>query len=213
MKNQLNSFIGELSAVKLSSHAFNQYSHGNEENSVRRANLLLYFQQMAEFHPQILLVGEAVGYRGSRLTGVPFTSESILLNGIEELGLFGRSRGYQKTGEFKKVWKEPTATMVWETFVNLNIVPLSWNAFPFHPFKNHNGQSNRTPTHNELKTGEKFLGALIELFEVETIIAVGEKAETALKNIGRVCKKVRHPSHGGKHQFAHGMREMFNASQ
>jgi len=205
---QLTSFIDELSKVELSDQAFNQYSYDHNENAIRRANLLLYFQQMANIHPRILLVGEAVGYRGGRLTGVPFTSEFLLLNGIERFGLFGKSRGYRKTKEFEKIWKEPTATIIWETFTNLNIVPLSWNAFPFHPFHPHDAQSNRTPTGCELKIGEPFLRALIDLFNIETVVAVGEKAEATLKNIGKVYKKVRHPAQGGKHQFVQGIHEI-----
>ena len=106
MKNQFIRFIEDLSKVKLPINVFNPYSYDYDENLLKRKNLFLYLQQMAKLNPHVLLVGEAPGYRGCRLTGVPFTSEFILLNGIDEIGLFGKLRDYQKTNEFEKVWKE-----------------------------------------------------------------------------------------------------------
>ena len=91
--SDLNQFVENLARAKLSSNACNQYSYEVSTNSIRRHNLLLYLQQMLIFNPQILLVGEAPGYRGCRLTGVPFTSELILVNGLETLGLCGQLRG------------------------------------------------------------------------------------------------------------------------
>jgi uracil-DNA glycosylase len=210
MKNQFNSFIEYLSKVQLPLNVFNQYSHDNHENLLRRKNLFLYLQQMAKLNPHILLVGEAPGYRGCRLTGVPFTSEFILLTGIDEIGLFGKLRGYQKTNEFEKVWKESSATVVWEALAKARPIPLLWNAFPFHPFKEGNELSNRTPIDSELKIGEGFLKELIKLFKIEKFVALGDKSETTLRNMGVICEKVRHPAKGGKNEFVGGINKVIN---
>ena len=205
MKNQFESFIKELSRVELPENVFNQYSNISHANSIRRKNLFLYLGQMAAFNSKIMLVGEAPSHRGCRLTGIPFTSEFILLNGIEEIGLFGASRGYEKTSELEKISKEQSATIVWNTLAKFNSIPLLWNALPFHPFKYGNIFSNRTPTNNELKIGGAFLKPLIQLFNIQTIVAVGNKAEMTLKSIEVNCQKIRHPAQGGKADFVKGI--------
>ena len=45
-------------------------------------------------------------------------------------------------------WSEPSATTVWGTLRELGVaeVTLLWNAFPWHPHKPGNLQSNRTPS-------------------------------------------------------------------
>lgn len=212
-RDHLKAFIEGLAERKPGRRVFNQYSYENVANAVRRENLLLYLRQMTESNPEMLLVGEAPGYRGCRLTGVPFTSEYILLNGVDRLGLFGESRGYRKSGEFacparERVWKEPTATIVWEALTETRAAPLLWNAFPFHPFRDGNKQSNRSPNRSELELGKLFLKELVEMFDIETVIALGNKAEVAVRHIGMASWKVRHPAHGGKKAFCEGLREV-----
>jgi uracil-DNA glycosylase len=206
MNQKINKFIEALASIPSSSVFCNQYSDELEVNFIRRNNLTLYFQQMVKFNPQFLLVGEAPGYRGCRLTGVPFTSEFILLKGLEPTGLFGKLRGYQKTDEFETIFKENTARMVWEILLTAPTIPLMWNAFCFHPFQATNQQSNRKPTRQELLIGREFLQQLIQMFEIKTVVAVGNTAQEALNNMQVVCEKVRHPSYGGKTHFSKGIK-------
>lgn len=205
MVNGINNFVEGLARTQLSVNGFNQYSYDSRFNSIRRKNLVLYFKQMAGLKPRMLLVGEAPGYRGCRLTGVPFTSEFILLNGLEELGLFGHNRGYRKTGEVERLLKEASASMVWESLLKAGHIPLIWNAFPFHPFQNENEQSNRKPTKDEIIVGQEFLQELIQLFDIQVVVAVGNTAKSSLARMGIACEKVRHPSHGGKTDFIKGI--------
>jgi uracil-DNA glycosylase len=162
---------------------------------------------------KIMLVGEAPGYRGSRLTGVPFTSEHLLINNMEGLDLFGMDKGYRLPYPKEKLFKEATATIIWNTLLKYDIKALSWNAFPFHPHKKDDEESNRTPLKKELLIGEKPLLQLIEIFEIEKVIAMGNKAEESLNKIGIDCYKVRHPAQGGKNEFVEGIKkfgEMFD---
>jgi hypothetical protein len=71
MNQQIKKFVAALASVQSSGNFCNQYSEQVNVSSIRRDNLYLYFQQMVKRHPQLLLVGEAPGYRGCRLTGVP----------------------------------------------------------------------------------------------------------------------------------------------
>ncbi|PJF41350.1 MAG: uracil-DNA glycosylase [Chloroflexi bacterium] len=198
-------YIDKLARTEVADDAFNQYAYGNDANTIRRENLRLYLHQMTEIAPRILMVGEAPGYKGCRLTGVPFSNEYLLVNGIDSVGLFGQERGYRKTDETAKAGREQTATIIWETALKLNIVPLAWNAFPFHPHKAGNTWSNRTPRASELRLGGELLSEFVSLFEIETIIAVGNKAEATLQKLNVPCAKVRHPAQGGKRDFVAGM--------
>ncbi len=207
IKNLIN-FVEELANTKVTPNVYNQYSYEYHENSIRRDNLLIYLKQMYKLKPKILLVGEAPGYRGCRLTGVPFTSEHLLMNNIEGLELFGEINGYRLAMEKNKLLKEATATMIWSTLIRYNIMALSWNAFPFHPHKEGNGKSNRTPLIKELLIGQKPLLQMIEMFDINMVVAVGNKAEENLTKLGISCQKVRHPAQGGKNEFVEGIKSL-----
>ncbi len=221
MTDTVDAFIEALAGTNLAGHAFNQYQYAKEPviaqaNDVRRQNLRLYFCQMAELKPKILFVGEAAGYRGCRRTGVPFTSEKLLLNGINFLseqitattGLFGRHAGYRQPTDSIVALGEATATMVWDELSRQWPPPLLWNAFPFHPHKPENPSSNRAPNENELKIGLPLLLNLAELFGITRYIAVGKSAEKSLESAGIDCYYLRHPSHGGKQGFATGFASL-----
>lgn len=207
-RTRVNSFINHLASTPLQSNATNMYSFVKEKNAIRRENLKLYLLQMLTRSPEILLVGEAPGYQGARHTGVSFCSEYILLNGVSELGMFGKERGYEKTDEYEKVWKEPSATIVWGTLAKCKTIPLIWASFPFHPHKSDNPLSNRAPTREEVYLGQPLLQELIGIFGIKTVVAVGNVAYGTLTQLGYAPQKIRHPSHGGKEAFAKGVMEL-----
>jgi uracil-DNA glycosylase len=162
---------------------------------------------MQQQQPAILLVAEAPGYRGCRLSGIPFVSPAILQSGAAS-GWFGLGNGWQPNSEWPEIQGEASATIVWETLEEVRPLPLLWNAFPFHPHQPGQPRSNRPPKRSELEWGRPFLHHLLQLFPIQTIIAVGNKAEQALTAWGISHSKVRHPSHGGKQAFMYGVRQM-----
>jgi hypothetical protein len=205
MENAIGRFITELATTPVPADIYNQYAAGAPGSEVRRANLRLYLVQMARRRPQKLLVGEAAGHRGCRLTGIPFTSEHILLSGSSGHRLFGAERGYSCSDERQRPSKEQSATIVWDVLSQLSHPPLLWNALPFHPHRPGQPWSNRTPRTSELALGETFLKALLNLYPCQEIIAVGNKAAGCLERWGIAARKVRHPSHGGKAKFSEGI--------
>lgn len=199
--------VERLAAAPVDSDAYNEYAGPDAHNAVRRANLLCYLQQMAARRPQTLLVMEAPGYRGCRLTGVPVTSRKILLEGLPGLGLFGRAQGYQDPADpgFERIQGEQSATIVWGTLAELGQVPLIWNAFPFHPHRMGQPLSNRRPRRSELAQGALFLQELLALFRPRQVIAVGGVAEEVLAGLGHAVPRVRHPAQGGRNAFVAGI--------
>jgi len=206
MARRFDRFIGDLARVELSDRAANQY----RESAVRRRNLRLYLEEMEAIAPRLLLVGEAVSYRGGRLTGIAFVSESVMLGGVDLAGggrILGAGRGYVKADPSTRVSTEASATMVWATIRTLEPLPLLWNAFPFHPFMAGNPHSNRMPTAGELAIGERFVSRLMRLFPIERVVAIGNQASRTLGSLGVEHTKVRHPSQGGKRLFVDGMAQ------
>jgi uracil-DNA glycosylase len=205
-------FIRQLAAAPTASDAYNEYAEGPPMNAIRRANLRRYLETMQARQPESLLVMEAPGYRGCRLTGVPVTSRKLLLGGVPELGLFGTEQGFADVPEpgFAHIQGEQSATIVWGTLAELQVVPLIWNTFPFHPHQPGQPLTNRRPRKPETALGTTFLCALIEAFQPQKIIAVGNVAHDTLQALDIPCVRVRHPAQGGKNDFVAGLRAQFN---
>ena len=152
---------------------FNQYADG------ARAPLLCerlerYLDERTD--APILVVGEAPGYRGARVSGIPFTSERQLTG----------------TGP-----AEATASIVQRVLVELGLAHdvLLWNVVPTHPGTD---SSNRRPTRAEVEVGAVFLR---ELARGRYVIPVGRIAHSVVGG-----EYVRHPSHGGAKAFGRGLR-------
>ena len=141
--------------------------------AVRRARLEEYLD--ARQDAPLLLVGEAPGYRGARISGLPFTSER------------------QLTGSGPA---EATATTVQRVLAELGLAErvLLWNVVPTHPGTE---TSNRAPTRGEIAAGLPFA---LELAAGRRVICVGRVAHRALGG-----EMVRHPSYGGVSAFASGL--------
>jgi uracil-DNA glycosylase family 4 len=150
----------------------NQYAR----SPLRRDRLRAYLEAHAS--AEIVLVGEAAGYRGARISGIPFTSER------------------QLTGAGPA---EATATIMHRVLDKLCIENevLLWNVVPTHPGTR---ASNRRPTSAEVRASRPFLD---ELTCGRQVVAVGRLAAAVLD-----APYVRHPSHGGARPFAEGLRRM-----
>jgi uracil-DNA glycosylase len=151
---------------------FNFYRHGRGA-AKRRDRLAAYLESRRE--ATLLLVGEAAGYRGARVSGVPFTSERQLT---------GVGPG------------EATATIVHRVLAELGLEEsvLLWNVVPTHPGT---ATSNRRPSAAEIAAGVPFAR---ELARGRRVLAVGRCAEAVL-----AAPYVRHPSHGGSAEFRAGL--------
>ena len=165
----MESFVDRLANTSIGA-THNQYAR----SELRRLRLREYLVSRA--HADIVLVGEAAGYRGARISGIPFTSERQLTgSGVAEA----------------------SATIVQRVLRELGVVDdvLLWNVVPTHPGT---ATSNRRPTRGEVRDARPFLD---ELTRGRRVVAVGRLAADVL-----AAPYVRHPSHGGAAMFADGLR-------
>ncbi|NKX56603.1 uracil-DNA glycosylase family protein [Arthrobacter mobilis] len=205
----VRAFVEQLAATGTGPDSTNFFA--GPDNAVRRRNLELYLRQMLERAPRVLLLGEAPGFRGMRITGVPFTNTAILQGRGNHFGLFGPGQGYALPADAPPVAPEPTATVMWEVLAELDFLPLLWSAYPLHPHRPDRPLSNRTPSAAEVLAGQPLWLALARLFAVQVVVAVGNVAGRSVRAAGLEAPKVRHPAHGGKARFRQGLQELLAA--
>ena len=218
----IDSFIRALKKSPGSNGVFNPWWEMDPENDfnksapvIRRNQLKQYFLERIGT-AKFLLIGEAIGYQGGHFTGIPMTSEQILLGHKKDKGILPEFifSGIEPKRTSKPAIKpngfsEPTGTIVWGSVADFNIDPKSvliWNAFPWHTYTPEKGfLSNRTPTGNELNDGIHVLIKLKEIFKGINIISVGNNAKKMLQKMDTDALPVRHPAYGGASKF----REQF----
>jgi hypothetical protein len=166
-----HAFVTRLAAASIG-RTFNQYA----ASELRRRRLVAYHESRAG--ASTLLVGEAAGHRGARVSGVPFTSE----------------RQLSATGP-----AEATETIVHRVLAELGIEQdvLLWNVVPTHPHRAGNARTNRPPTRAEIDASRSFLTTVAR---GRRVVAVGRVAERVLG-----APYVRHPAHGGAADFRAGL--------
>ena len=163
--------VERLAAARIGA-TFNQY----RDSPLRRRRLAAYLQTRRD--AAVVLVGEAAGYRGARISGIPFTSE----------------RQISGTGP-----AEATATIVHRVLAELGLEDhvVLWNVVPTHPHRVGDPRTNRPPTREEIEAAMPFLETVAAR---RRVIAVGRVAQRAID-----ARYVRHPSHGGLAEFRSGL--------
>ena len=186
---------------------FNPWTQRDELNdaalngpAARRQRLRAHLR----LQPSRILLGEAAGYQGCHVSGIPFTSERLIMSG----GVPRVSSKGQRLSTRKRPWSEPSATTVWRTLHALEIADdtILWNAYPWHPHLPGKPHSNRTPNRTERALGMPVLDALLRAFPRAALFAVGRHAQQALREFGRDAIALRHPSMGGATLFHHALR-------
>jgi uracil-DNA glycosylase len=161
-------YVARLAAAEIG-RTFNQY----RASRMLRERLEGYLEDRRD--APLVLVGEAAGYRGARISGIAFTSER------------------QLTGRGPT---EATATIVHRVLVELGLEDsvLLWNVVPTHPGT---ASTNRRPTRAEIDAALPFLR---QLMRGRRAVAVGRIAHAVLGG-----QYIRHPSHGGAQAFRAGV--------
>ena len=215
--NSIDEFL-RLLKKSPSGAVFNPWWEVDKENDVgrnaaaiRRNQLRAYLQKRLRT-AQLAVIGEAVGYRGGHFSGIPMTSERLLLGRSKTVRLksndFFSDMNPRRTSKPEKCpdgFSEPTATIVWGTLLQHGLKPdqfVLWNAFPWHSFDPRRGMlSNRMPNKSEQAAVLLVLKAFLELFQCEQVVALGKIAAAQLEQLGLNVHCIRHPASGGARLF------------
>jgi Uracil DNA glycosylase superfamily len=181
-----------------------EHDIGPQGAAIRRKHLAFYFRERLG-KVRLAIIGEAIGYCGGHFSGIPMTSERMLLLGQQQILAGIKPRRTSKPSVCPNGFSEPTATIVWGALLKTGLLPnafVLWNAFPWHSFDPHRGLlSNRTPNKSEQTAGLQVLKAFLELFPCDQVVALGKIAASQLEQLGVNAQCVRHPASGGAKLF------------
>jgi len=209
-RKQVDRFMQRLKASP-SGAVFNPWWQIDEENdialhspAIRRKHLAMYFRERLD-KARLAIVGEALGYRGGHFSGIPMTSERMLLREQQHIVAGIKPRRTSKPSVCPNGFSEPTATIVWDALLKIGMLPdefVLWNAFPWHSFDPRRGLlSNRMPNKSEQLSGRAVLKVFLQLFSCDQVVALGKIAAAQLEQLGFNAHCVRHPASGGAKLF------------
>src|SRR3954470_10501720 len=106
---------------------FNPWWQIDEENDIdvrspgiRRKHLVGYLRQRLG-NARLAIIGEALGYRGGHFSGIPMTSERMLLSKEQQIVVGIKPRRTSKPSVCLNGFSEPTATIVWGALLGLGV--------------------------------------------------------------------------------------------
>lgn len=206
-QNHIESFVNDLGNYH-ADMTFNPWSETNDlfadyQGPQGRRNRLIAHMSCEPF---LILLGDGAGFQGCATSGIPFTSERLIMEGaIPRVKPTGRLSGRPRP------WSEPSASIMWRTLYEIGIAEtkILWNAFPWHPHGPGNPASNRTPLAHETQIGGEWLDRLMSIYKDVPLVAVGKTSERLVKRLGiNLTAAVRHPAWGGAPHFKNGIAEL-----
>lgn len=203
-------FVEAMSALRFE-NVFNPYAdqcpvHDRADAvASRRKNLLQYLKAAVDIEIDTIWMGRDLGYRGGRRTGLALTDEYHL----PEMNLRYPGTSFTQA-TVGPALAERTATEIWAVLRALQLPPLLWNVFPFHPHEPGNPFTNRKFTNSELKQVYELNSMLIKGLNVRRVVAIGQDAFTYAGKFGVEVIAIRHPSYGGIKDFRNGMSALYN---
>lgn len=204
----LDRFFALLDEVAAPPDAEFLYDEGTPDGALRRRNLRRYLETLRAAGSRLLLVGEAPGWRGATITGVPFVSVRELTARPGVLTGAPDGDGFEVPADPAAPW-EASSRVVWKTLAGwTGPLPVSWPVYPHHPFVAGDRHTNRTPRPQEVRDGTPLVLELLEVFPEARVVAVGRKAQGALAASGIEAVAVRHPAQGGATLFERQVREL-----
>jgi hypothetical protein len=175
------------------------------DGRLRERNLRRYHDLVSDSmtggEPRTMMVGEAPGYRGHTISGVPFTSMRQLTARPGLITGAAQGDGFELPDHPAAGWEQSSA-IVWRALAAWDgPLPLMWAVYPHHPHEPGRPATNRSPRAGEVAAGAPIALTLAEAFGITDFLAVGRKAQGALARAGIEATAVRHPAQGGARAF------------
>lgn len=202
-------FLAEIASISLP-NVFNPYRDTCSEHDLpgasklRRNNLKSVLESLLNVGTDTVWMGRDLGYRGGRRTGLALTDEAHL-PWVPRV-YRGASAVRATKGEGVA---ERTAAEIWGALPLLDVPPLLWNVFPFHPHEKGDPMSNRKFTASELAHAEDVNEQLFRGLGIRRAISIGQDAAQYAERFGLKVSTVRHPSYGGTVDFRQGIAAVY----
>src|SRR5437764_5083968 len=139
-RKQLDRFVQRLKASP-SGAVFNPWWEVDRKNDIGRIAPIIRRQQLRAYvqerlgRAKLVVIGEALGYRGGHFSGIPMTSERMLLRKQRYIVAGIKPRCTSKASVCPEGFSEPTATLDWGALLEIGVLPdefVWWNALPCH---------------------------------------------------------------------------------
>lgn len=202
-------FVRALASIRLD-NVFNPYADTcpvydrADAAAVRRRGLRTLLGAAQSLGVDTIWMGRDLGYRGGRRTGLALTDETRL---TQFSTVYPGAEAAKAT--LGPAVAERTAAEIWAILTRLDLPPLLWNVFPFHPHEHGNPFTNRKFTSAELKVADALNRELLAWLGIRRIIAIGQDAAHYASQFGVKVECVRHPSYGGVTEFREGIRQLY----
>lgn len=158
--------------------------------------------------PALIIVGNAAGHQEARYTGIPFTTEKLLSDGIVPRVPLPRSKG--RIMKRDEVIQNRTAEIVWQTLHQNGMAEstLLCNAMPWHPEGERGYASDRRPTYREINLGRIYLQAMLDMYPNVPVAAVGVIAEKSLRDLNVEFSSLKDPDSFGDTEFNKSINQL-----
>ena len=158
--------------------------------------------------PALIIVGNSARYNESRYTGIPFTSEKMILDGlIPRVQLCeGTSRLSKKPAPFE----DKTSEIVWGSLYDHGVANTTvlFSAVPWHPEGEKPCGSDRIPTYREVQLGRIYLQTLVNMYPNAHVASIGGIAEASLEDLGIAHQKLRDPHRYGFQDLKDSLKDL-----
>lgn len=189
----------------------NIYDDEHDPRGWRRERLRRFLSVPRDGYPLVLFVGISPGEKGAAVSGVGFSSRRTLMEAQDpRLKSVGEGTEWISMNGDGVALSEQTATNFWNEVgpaFEGSPLPVTWNVAPFWTYETKNCvRENRSKLLAcEVELGKRFLIGILNLFQFDKVVAVGNEPASALRKHGIEHEKVYHPSYGHVGEFSEGI--------